>query len=145
MKQIHFYTFCLFISLFFMAGCSRYVPVKGRVTFEDGSPLTRGEVRFQKESVMGHGKIDSNGFYSIGFGKDKNGIPKGTYDIAIANAIIIADPPPGVPLAKIKMPPPTQLIDGKYSSFSESGLKCEVSDAMEYNITVVPPSKKTKQ
>lgn len=67
-------------------GCGGYPTVTGRVTFSDGTPLSVGEVILDNGRNMGRGAIMPDGAFVIGFGKPGNGMPAGTYRVAIYNA-----------------------------------------------------------
>ncbi len=69
-----------------VAGCGGHPAVTGRVTFVDGSPLTIGEVVLDNGRNMGRGTIMTDGSFVMGFDQPRNGIPAGTYKVAILNA-----------------------------------------------------------
>ena len=113
---------CMFYFLFILvimisAGCSDKKPMRGKVTFaDDGSPLTRGIVVFQSDTILARGTIKQDGTYVMGSEKEKDGIPKGEYKVRIDFAV--GSPPnaafgsaASVPLIKpIDM---TFTVDGK--------------------------------
>ena len=56
------------------SGCgNRMSPVRGTVTLEDGSPLTKGLVVFEGQAdgkpVMARGEIKSDGSYELGMSR----------------------------------------------------------------------------
>jgi hypothetical protein len=55
--------------------------VTGRVTFEDGSPLTKGEVVFEGEEFEAIGRIKEDGTYELSSYGDGDGAPPGTYKV----------------------------------------------------------------
>lgn len=67
-------------------GCDNgNVPLSGRITFDDGTPLQSGTVVFCNDSFLqARGNIDSNGYYKVGFLHDRDGMPPGNYRIYIA-------------------------------------------------------------
>jgi hypothetical protein len=65
-------------------GCSQNVHVSGKVTYEDGSPVKFGTVKFETESYQFTGSI-RNGAYDAGVTKGGQGIPPGTYKVWLAN------------------------------------------------------------
>ncbi|MGL6193598.1 MAG: hypothetical protein ACRC2T_02110 [Thermoguttaceae bacterium] len=69
-------------------GCNNgNVPLKGKVTFsDDGAPLTSGAVVFEGENIRASGKLDNQGIYVVGTKSDKDGIPPGTYKVALVGA-----------------------------------------------------------
>ena len=128
--------FCLCALL--LQGCGNQVAVSGKVTFSDGSPLTRGEVRFQTSTFMASGNIQPDGSYILSsLGKD-DGIPAGTYTVTVtayeAPSDIAGKMPSDLPLVSAK-----SLIDLKYSSPQTSGMSVDVRGSMVHNITVTAP------
>ena len=126
-------------------GCGSKVTVTGNVTFEDSTPLTTGEVRFETESFVSSGKIQPDGSYRLGTVSDKDGIPKGTYGVAVraldtggaasgAQGMGVApgDAPQGLP--------PKSLIDPAFGSVQTSGLTCEVKGSRTFDIVVRAPN-----
>ncbi|MDR1924294.1 MAG: hypothetical protein LBQ66_07965 [Planctomycetaceae bacterium] len=84
----------LCLGLFFVSGCGVPVDqVSGTITFEDGTPLTKGEVIFflnGSEEYIAKGKIGSDGSYSLAeqkIGKEsgRKGCQKGDYKVVIAS------------------------------------------------------------
>ena len=75
----------LFTVLF--VGCGKgFVPLGGKVTFEDGSPLTVGAVCFSTGTFMAEGRLNEQGEYVLSsLGKD-DGLPPGTYKVYIQGA-----------------------------------------------------------
>jgi hypothetical protein len=54
----------------------------GRVTYsDDDSPLTSGTVCFQADGFFSRGEIDEKGNYSLGTVTNKDGVPKGIYQV----------------------------------------------------------------
>lgn len=64
-----------------IAGCGKNVHLGGRVTFEDGTPLTFGKVTFATETFQAEGVIQQNGEYRLGSLHEHDGIPPGTYKV----------------------------------------------------------------
>ena len=103
-------------------------PVTGKVTFEDGSPLTEGLVFFFRADVPGasspkqrvvvpRGFIQLDGSYQMGTLKDDDGVAVGTYKVVVAPARPIdpSNPSQGGPLFK-----------ASYSRFTETPLEYTV-------------------
>lgn len=66
----------------FLTGCSPNVKQSGRVTFsDDGSPLNRGIVCFENDSMMARGTIQPDGSFQITSVKKGDGLPPGTYNV----------------------------------------------------------------
>ena len=119
-----------------MTGCGSKVSVSGKVAFDDGSPLTTGEVRFETANFVSSGKIQSDGTYRLGTTSDKDGIPKGTYGVTV-RAMSAPELKPGVRTEDV--PPPKSLVNTKFGSTKTSGLTCDVKGSTTFNITVEPP------
>ncbi|MBQ9812747.1 MAG: hypothetical protein IJM54_05490 [Thermoguttaceae bacterium] len=115
-------------------GCSQNVPVSGKVTFEDGAPLTKGTVFFDNGKISGKGLLQEDGSFKIGFEKEGNGIPKGDYNVYIMGAVEESAKESnsndalgkggGLSMNDIVV---TNLIDPKYRSASTSGLTVSVT------------------
>jgi hypothetical protein len=125
-----------------LSGCGSGFKVTGKVTFSDGQPLTVGKVIFTNGQISAYGKINSNGEYRLGLVKDGDGIPAGTYQVYITEAF-----QPGDSSLSHKddegqiVTPLVLVIDPKFTVASQSGLKCEVSGSMKFDIQVEKPGK----
>jgi hypothetical protein len=99
-------------------GCGRNVSISGKVTFsDDGSPVPTGFVVFDDGTKSARAPIKSNGSFVMGFDKENNGVPNGTYAVTISGVVKLLPNPDNV------FPPPTEeLIDAKYSDKETSGL-----------------------
>jgi hypothetical protein len=127
-----------FLLLFILAlfiGCNKGNFVTGKVTFPDGSPLTRGEVIFATPSFVAAGMIHPDGTYSIRANNSKEGIPSGTYSVTVKSYEDIQENPNGI-MENLK--PAKSFIDTKYTSPATSGLTCEVTGTMTFDINVEP-------
>ena len=103
-------------------GCGpRLYPVRGKVTYPDGKPLTAGLVVFesqgQEKPVTARGDIRADGSYQLGTYRPGDGALAGKYRVLVApksdpNAV---DLPSG--------PPP---FDPRYMGFDTSGLEYQV-------------------
>lgn len=124
------------------AGCgSGRCPVNGRVTYEDGSPLTEGNVMGQMgegaASVTVQGKVKPDGTFSWGTERLSDGAKPGKYRVAVI--------PRGLgdaELARGMVP----AIDGKFTTFETSGIEFEVKEGKDnqLNITVTKPKGRTR-
>ena len=77
--------FLLFMCCSVIAGCSGNVPMSGQVTYSDnGEPVSRGTVVFASTTQQARGDLDDNGRYVLGFVKENDGLPRGTYQVYIA-------------------------------------------------------------
>ena len=121
--------FALFFVLFFAVGCgNRNVQLGGTVTFEDGSPLTKGSVVFSTDTFMAGGDLDSNGKYLMGSYSLKDGLPPGTYKVYIAGA---------TEEVSAKAGGMWSLIDPQFGSFPSTPLTCEIpAPKNTFDITV---------
>ena len=123
-----------------VTGCG-VAKVTGKVTFEDGSPLTAGTVNFEAESSLMVGHLQNDGTYTlVGDGKS-NGIPKGSYKVYITNATEDTDrvQASSNPMTQSDRKIQRNLIADKFLSPTTSGLTCNVQGSMTYDITVTPP------
>ncbi|MDR2644300.1 MAG: hypothetical protein LBC74_16080 [Planctomycetaceae bacterium] len=130
--SILFSMFCVF------AGCSRNFPISGNVTFyDDGSPLPAGMVIFDDGVKQARSEIKPNGSFVMGFNKKSNGVPAGTYNVAISGAVKLLPNPDNI------YPPPSEnLIDEKYSNTATSGLSIVVDGSKKtFDIKVDRPKK----
>src|SRR5262245_27321090 len=118
---------CLAVCL---PGCgARKYPVRGVVTLDDGTPLTRGLVIFERfeggPPLTARGSIQSDGRYELSTEKEGDGVPPGRYKVAL-NPLDTSD----VPDEKKVLP-----FDIKHLKHATSGLECEVkAGANEYPI-----------
>ncbi|MDO5554009.1 MAG: hypothetical protein Q4G68_09610 [Planctomycetia bacterium] len=63
-------------------GCSKNVPLSGKITFsDDNAPVTCGMVYFDNGQMTGRADIQPDGSYVLGFEKAGNGVPKGEYKV----------------------------------------------------------------
>jgi hypothetical protein len=124
-----------------VAGCGsdRY-PVTGRVTYEDGSPLTEGNVIGHSgegaTSVTVQGNVRPDGTFEWGTDKPGDGAKPGKYRVAVV--------PRGLGDAEMAagMLP---AVESKYSDPDTSGIEFEVKAGRnELNITVTKPNPKKK-
>jgi hypothetical protein len=109
-------------------------PVQGTVTLENGTPLTRGLVIFERVEggapLTARGYIQEDGRYQLSTEKTGDGVPPGRYKVAI-NPLDTSD----VPDEKKVLP-----FDIKYLNLKTSELECEVkSEPNEYPIKLSGP------
>ena len=129
MQRIFYFCFLSIFLLF--VGCSKNVPLSGTVTFgDDGSPLTVGTVNFLKDGKVARGEIQENGTYIVGFERERDGLPPGTYQVFITGAQESIEMPPipgsnryGVQMRRLSF---RDLIDPKHTSAETSGLTVAV-------------------
>ena len=124
-------TACLLLGL---TGCGpRMHPVRGTVTLEDGTPVTRGLVIFERVDggppVTARGDIQPDGRYELSTETPGDGVPAGRYRVSI-NPLDTSDVPD-----EMKVLP----FDVKYLNQKTSGLDFEVkSGANEFPIRLAP-------
>jgi len=84
-------SFLIVLLCVFLVGCGGRAQVSGKITFEDGSPLTVGDVNaVSADGVRVNGTLAADGTFSLYETKPGSGIPSGRqYKIFIANAVQI--------------------------------------------------------
>jgi hypothetical protein len=119
------------------SGCGgpKLYPVKGRVMFPDGKPLTGGRVSFElmesETNVSAGAQIQSDGTFRLGTFRTADGAIAGRYRALVT-------PPLPVPLDERR--PPKPLIDKRFESYDTLGLVFVVkSEPNEFTITVERP------
>lgn len=123
--------------LCFVVGCGgTNVGVSGKVTFSDGTPLTKGEVQFLTATYVASGTIQSDGSYTIGSTTQNDGLPAGTYSVTVNKAF--GDSGVTAAVSAIDAKPMLPLINPKYNSATTSGLTCDVKGKTTFDITVEP-------
>ena len=84
------YKISLIITLLFAVvciGCSDHVGLSGKVVFsDDGSPVPRGTVMFATPTFQAKGDINPDGTFTMGSYSATDGLPPGTYTVAIIGA-----------------------------------------------------------
>jgi hypothetical protein len=136
-----FSTLAALAALLGAAGCGsdRY-PVTGKVTYEDGSPLTEGSVTGEMgdgaDRVMVQGDVRPDGSFEWGTLKPGDGAKPGKYRV-IVTPLALGDSE----LAKGMQP----AVDDKFTRYETSGIEFEVKAGKnELNITVTKPKSKKK-
>jgi hypothetical protein len=123
-----------------LMGCApKMYPVSGDVALEDGTPLTRGLVIFERveggPAVTARGDIRPDGRYELSTERPGDGVPPGRYKVAI-NPLDNSDAPD-----EEKVLP----FDSKYMNMKTSGLECEVKPGENtYPIKLSKPTRKPK-
>jgi hypothetical protein len=141
--KIKYQTFLyLLMCVFCVIGCGvPNVPVSGKVTFEDGTPLTSGEVIFASTGATEYfskGKIGSDGTYKliewpIGSTSGKPGCRKGDFKVFIASTSQTT-------IEKNGKTSTTHIIDQNYASKDKTPLAASVPGGV-YDFKI-PPYKK---
>ena len=122
------------VLLLLVIGCSKGTSVKGKVVFEDGTPLTRGEVRFVEGNKMFSGTVQKDGTFVMMGATPNAGIDKGTYQVSIAGAFEMESGGADDEYGKSK-----PLIAAKFSNPETSDLTCTVKGNETVEFKVSPP------
>jgi len=123
----------MLLACLLLCGCaSDHEPLSGTVTYEDGSPLTLGEVIFVTDSFQAVGTIQSDGTYTVGSLDIDDGLPAGTYRVYISNAVDLGEEIDSEADDK-------PLVAEKFTSADTSGLTCDIpAEGNKFDITVAP-------
>ena len=130
MRPVYLLIFvCLIVSGF--TGCGENARLRGKVTFSDTQePLTCGEIHFSTPTFLARATIQPDGTYTVGSLKESDGLPPGTYSIAIVNAVeekrSMTDQVTIGPRGLGQTVPEKLLIDPKYKKKETSGLSVTV-------------------
>ena len=131
--KYRFLFFCV-VLLVTLTGCSDQVALSGKVTYQDGSPLTVGEVVFSDGKNAFRGMINpKDGSYRMGGVKDNDGILPGNYKIYIALTEVMETSPDGRTSKMI------EHVAKKYHFPETSELTCEVKGKTVFDFTVEKP------
>lgn len=120
-----YYPFFFLLLLSVVLGCGKgHVHLKGKVVFaDDGSPVVCGTVLFASPTFQSRGTIDPNGNFAIGSYDKADGLPPGTYEVAVIGAFVDLDP------SGFKI---HDLVDPKWTSPATSGLKVDVDKTTKF-------------
>ena len=126
------------IIAFCMSGCSNnQVGFSGKVVYSDtGEPVTRGEIQFTTPTFIARAVIQKDGTFKTGSYKAADGLPPGTYNVAIVSFI----------LDEVNSEaPPTHLVHPKYGDPKTSGLNITIEEttrAYEFKVERPPAPKR---
>lgn len=133
----------LFIALLlttFFVGCSGNVKITGRVTYENGQPLTIGQVVFSDGYYMAKSDLDKNGEYSLHSLRRNDGIRKGQYNAYIVSAFRFEKTAPiQDPLQNYRFDKPVLLIDMQHTNPDTSGWTFDLQKSQRIDFVVYPP------
>jgi hypothetical protein len=136
MKKLLIFIIINFI--FLITSCSRNITVTGKAVFEDGSPLSVGQIRLVGVNGLANAKLSENGTFSVKSVSGKKGIPQGIYKVAIEGAML-----PGKSLSDDEFlgpfTNPIPLIATKYSDPETSGIVFDTSKTRNLIIVVEKP------
>lgn len=129
------------LAVLFALGCANgRHPVKGRVVYEDGSPVPAGtviaEATLDGKPVSVQANIESDGRFSLGGDRPGDGAPPGSYRVAVM-PVALGD----AERAEGKLP----TVTGKFGRFESSGLKIEVTDGRNEPVLTVSKPKAKEQ
>jgi hypothetical protein len=135
---------CIAGLVLFSAGCGGGGPAKykvtGKVTFADGTPLTKGIVIFANPAGNARGQLDSSGNYKLGMEGAGDGAGAGTYQVFLAGPIFDAPQPSTGTDDYMAIKEETEaLVNPKFREPTTSGLTCEVKGSTTFDITVEKP------
>lgn len=127
--------FALFLALAAGCGSGNTSPVRGKVVFKDGTPLTSGQVVFkpvdEKVQVSARGDIEKDGSFTLGTYKDGDGAVPGKY-------LALINPPPRPKKREKAIGRP--IIDPRFTNYETSGLEFDVTQSKnDFTIVVEPP------
>ncbi len=126
------------LSLPLLTGCSTgLLPVKGKVSYEDGRPVTAGSVVVESVAEgnakrnSANGNIQPDGSFQLTTLKSGDGVPEGRYRVAVLSPPLSDDQ-----VGRGEKP----LVEAKYSQLDTSGLEIEVKPgSTEFSLTVTQP------
>lgn len=111
----------LFILFASESGCTedgpKTYPVKGKVTYKDGKPVTSGNILFESVSdtkIQAAGDLQADGSFELGSNLGKPGTVAGDHRVLIIP-----------PLAEFGQ---KAAVSNKYASFETSGLKATIKE-----------------
>ena len=114
------------LALSLCIGCSNHVGLSGTVVFSDnGEPVPSGEVQLATPTFLARATIKQDGSFVVGSYKEGDGIPPGTYSIAVHSYDSNEN----------------SLIDLKYADAGTSGLSIAIDKTTRsFKIEVDRPS-----
>lgn len=129
-----------FVALTLCVGCSGNVKITGRVTYENGQPLTIGQVVFDNGFYIGKSDLDKNGEYSLHSMSRNDGIRKGQYKAFIVGAYRFEETAPiKDPLQSYRFDKPVLLIDMQHTNPDASGWFFDLQKSQRIDFIVYPP------
>ncbi|MDR1290178.1 MAG: hypothetical protein LBK06_03155 [Planctomycetaceae bacterium] len=163
------HVFVIFVSvitilILCLSGCGQ-IKVEGKVTFPDGTPLTKGKVFFENNTNSYIGDIHEDGTFRLGILKDGSGIPAGKYGVGV-EAFNVSSPSGNLPTTNnnknqrnqknktvapknkaeralplaVGRPEITHLIAEKYRSSKTSGIEYDIQkNTRDISIIVEKP------
>ena len=125
----HFF-FVLISAFVVVLGCGGFVAIGGKITFDDGSPVTSGGIVFETNNFMADGQIRADGSYTLSSLKPGDGLPPGKYVVTISSTETDADEKA------------IHFVDPKFSNPATSMLTAEVTKGGKnrFDFTVAKPT-----
>jgi hypothetical protein len=139
-KIILFFLFSLILCL----GCSQNIKISGHVKFDDGEPVSFGEVCFETAQNTFLGRLDPNGYYTVGNTKDGRGIPPDDYTVYLSGTSLVQTVP-GKGNSDVVVMVEKQRVHPKHTHPNSDALKFTVKKdgKKTFDFTVErPPQKK---
>jgi len=125
--------FIYLIFLCYFVGCSQGTLITGTVRYEDGTPITHGNVVFDSAKESFVGEITSDGKYATGRLKQNQGIPDGVYTVWLSSTEEREAFSVG-PAIDYRV---TELVAPEYRSPASSPLRFEVKRGGERTFDIV--------
>lgn len=122
------------VAIICLPGCGRsdLHPVRGRVSFVDGSPVPTGRVVVSYgDSKASWGSIKPDGTFEFGTLKQGDGMRAGTFRVAVKDAFIL-ELKNGDAVAE-------PLVHQRFADPATSGLEFTVPDKTDWRIVVEKP------
>jgi hypothetical protein len=127
MKQLIFISILCIIAI----GCGNTtVHVNGKVTLEDGTPVTKGFINFNDGAYEARGVIGKDGTYRVETDASGHGLKKGDYKVYFSGTNDFDDKRNPVP-----------IIDKKYDSAATTDLKISVTAGTNFSPVLKPAEK----
>ncbi|MDR2642023.1 MAG: hypothetical protein LBC74_04440 [Planctomycetaceae bacterium] len=122
----------IFISIISIAaiGCSNTVHVNGKVTLEDGTPVTKGTINFNNEGYEARGIIKPDGTYQVATTASGQGLQKGNYRVFFSGTQNVDE--------KLK---PIPIIDQRYDSVDTTDLTISIQGKTNFSPKLKPHKK----
>ncbi|MDR1479983.1 MAG: hypothetical protein LBJ00_13695 [Planctomycetaceae bacterium] len=103
--------------------------MEGKVSFSDGTPLSKGKIVFEDDKNTFTATINEDGTFRMGVLKDGEGIPAGKYNVAVAEAFEWVSAAPNQLPIKL-------LVAEKYTSTATSGIEYDIQKSQK-DISIV--------
>jgi len=120
-----YHSIIILLLLGFAVGCGKgHVQQGGTIVFsDDGSPVPLGTIVFSTPTFQSQSIIDTQGRFTMSSFGANDGLPPGTYSVAIFGVTEPVGDDPSAPLYS--------LIDPKYNGASTSGIEITVDKSVK--------------